>query len=179
MRRLVAIAAGLALGTAATMVVLATNGSSTGGFLAGPPALLDPTVPRMPQDRGLGEHLYLVYGGTFPSRVAAEAANGRLAFGDLQGFYSVPVTQFEGFRQAVADAGDGSWALVSAFRTLEGAKGFAVLAGLAGASPSIEGPFRSLGGLYAGLGQERHPDGSGPLTGPLPAGAELEEEDGP
>jgi hypothetical protein len=56
-------------------------------------------------------------GGVFPSRTEAEAANGTLVFGDLQGYYVVPVAQFQGFRQQVGEPGD--FALVSVFRTEE------------------------------------------------------------
>ena len=100
------------------------------------------------------------------TRAAAEAANSELSFGDLQGYYVVPVGQFQGFKQEVGDPGD--FALVSAFRTEEGAQDFAELAATFGYEATIlPERVRSLGGLYAGLGQEANLDGSGPLLGPI------------
>ena len=167
MKRMVAIAVGLVLGTLVALVASAATGRSQGAGAAFPPWLADPSVPRMAKDLGMGESLYLVLGGTFPSKEAAEAANAALAFGEMQGFYAVPVAQYRGLARAT-DA--GSWALVSAFRTLAGAQGFKAFAANAGATPTIEGPFESLGGLYAGLGQEANPDGTGALLEPLPGG---------
>ena len=87
-------------------------------------------------------------------------------FGDLQGYFVVPVAQFQGFRQQVGEPGD--FALVSAFRTDEGAQAFADLAASFGnAATILPERVRSLGGLYAGLGQEADPDGTGPLLGPV------------
>jgi hypothetical protein len=169
MKRIVAIAAGLALGTLVALVAAAATGRSEEAPSAVPPWLADPSVPRMAEDLGVGESLYLVLGGTFPSREAAEAANASLAFGEMQGFYAIRVAQFRGLAGATEADADG-WALVSAFRTLAGAKEFKAFAAYAGATPTIEGPFESLGGLYAGLGQEPHPDGTGPLLEPLPGG---------
>lgn len=63
----------------------------------------------------------------------------------------------------------GTWILLSAFRTLRGAEEFMELARAAtGSSDFLVLRVRKLGGPYVGLGQERHPDGSGPLRGPLP-----------
>jgi hypothetical protein len=42
------------------------------------------------------------------------------------------------------------------------------LARSAGATELVALPVIKLGGPYVGLGQEAHPDGSGPLAGPLP-----------
>jgi hypothetical protein len=168
MKRIVAIAVGLVLGTLVALVAAAATGRSEGALPAPPPWLADPGVPRLAEDLGVGESLYLVLGGTFPSREAAEAANASLAFGEMQGFYAVPVAQYRGLARATEADAEG-WALVSAFRTLAGAKEFKVFASYAGATPTIEGPFESLGGMYAGLGQEAAPDGTGPLLEP-PAG---------
>ena len=56
----------------------------------------------------------------------------------------------------------------SAFRTEEGAEAFAELAATFGNTATIlPERVRSLGGLYAGLGQEANPDGTGPLLGPV------------
>jgi hypothetical protein len=63
----------------------------------------------------------------------------------------------------------GTWILLSAFRTLRGAQEFVELARAAtGSSDFLVLRVKKLGGPYVGLGQEAHPDGSGPLRGPLP-----------
>jgi hypothetical protein len=78
----------------------------------------------------------------------------------------VPVAQFQGFRQQVGEPGE--FALVSVFRTEEGANAFIELAATFGNEAAIlPERERSLGGLYAGLGQEANPDGLGPLLGPV------------
>lgn len=62
----------------------------------------------------------------------------------------------------------GSTLALSGFRTKAGAEGFIEFARAVG----VEGLFalrvRKTGGRYIGLGQEAHPDGSGPLLTPLP-----------
>jgi len=90
-----------------------------------------------------------------------------MQFGDVQGYYVAPVAQFQGFTQQVREPGD--FALVSAFRTQEGADTFVEFAQIQG-NPAFLLPerVRSLGGVYVGLGQEENPDGSGPLLGPVP-----------
>lgn len=125
-----------------------------------------PIGPRMPQDTGAGEELLVVVGGVYASRDEAEAANATIAFGDLQGYYVVPVAQFRGFRAQIGTPGE--FALASAFRTQEGADEFVALARSFGVPASVLATrVRSLGGVYAGLGQEAAPDGSGPLTVPV------------
>lgn len=126
-----------------------------------------PIGPEAPRDTGAGELLLVVMGGIYPTRAQAEAANEQLVFGDLQGYYVVPLAQFQGFREQVGAAGD--FALVSVFRTQEGAAEFAELAETFGHPATIlPERVRSLGGVFAGLGQESRPDGSGPLLGPVP-----------
>ena len=161
MRLRMMIGAGLVLGLT-TVTVLATV-----ALTAPEPQPYGPPVgPRMPQDSGAGELLVVVVGGVYPTRVEAQEANAAMAFGDLHGYYVVPVGQFQGFEQQAGQPGD--FALVSAFRTDEGAQGFAVLATSFGHPATIlPERVRSLGGLYAGLGQEANPDGSGPLLGPI------------
>ena len=125
-----------------------------------------PLGPEPPMDTGAGELLLAVVGGVFETKAEAEEANAAKPFGDLQGFYVVPVGQFQGFEQEVGEPGD--FALVSVFRTDDGAQDFVELAGDFGYTATIlPERVRSLGGLYAGLGQEENPDGSGPLVGPL------------
>lgn len=58
--------------------------------------------------------------------------------------------------------------LVSGFRTKVGAQEFLELARAAGAENLVVVQANKLGGGDIGLGQEAHPDGSGPLLGPLP-----------
>jgi hypothetical protein len=161
MERRQAIVAGLVVGVLASAGVMAAA--------AGKPPVRGqerPIGPALAPDNGAGELLIAVVGGVFPTRKEAEAANETLAFGDLQGYYVVPVAQFQGFRQEVGQPGD--FALVSAFRTEEGARAFAELAASFGNVATIlPERVRSLGGLYAGLGQEANPDGTGPLLGPV------------
>jgi hypothetical protein len=162
MKRRQAIVVGLVVGvTASAGVIAAAAGKAPVPSSHGP--LVDPMVRA---DSGAGELLLVVVGGVFSSRAEAEAANETLAFGDLQGYYVVPVAQFQGFRQQVGEPGD--FALVSAFRTEEGAQDFVELAATLGNTATIlPERVRSLGGLYAGLGQEASPDGTGPLLGPV------------
>lgn len=124
-------------------------------------------APDVPLDTGPGELLVVVTGGVYPTRADAEDAAAQMALGDLQGYYVVPVAQFQGFKQQVGEPGD--FALVSAFRTDQGAREFADLVTSFGYPATIlPERVRSLGGEYAGLGQEAAPDGSGPLLGPIP-----------
>ncbi|HEX2026082.1 MAG TPA: hypothetical protein VHH92_06775, partial [Actinomycetota bacterium] len=131
------------------------------------PALVDPSVPRMERDRGAGERLLLVVGGAFPTREAAEVANAGISFGDVQGFYVAPTDQFVGLREVLGPSAD-DFVLVSAFRTGRGARDFLELAEAAGAPALLTPRLENLGWAYAGLGQETHPDGTGPLTEPIP-----------
>ena len=122
--------------------------------------------PALPADTGAGELLIAVVGGVYESRAQAEEANAAEPFGDLQGFYVVPVGQFQGFEQGVGEP--GAFALVSVFRTEDGAEDFVDLAtGFGYTATILPERVRSLGGLYAGLGQEENPDGSGPLVAPV------------
>lgn len=157
-----ALVAGIAVGTLASASLIAT---AAGKAPVRPPD--DRTFgPALPADTGAGELLIAVVGGVFPSRQEAQSANEALAFGDLQGYYVVPVAQFQGFRQGVGEPGE--FALASVFRTEEGAQEFAELAATLGIQATIlPERVRSLGGLYAGLGQEASPDGTGPLVGPV------------
>jgi hypothetical protein len=162
MKRRRAIVAGLVIGLMASAGVLAAAARTA----PNPQPYGRPIGPAMASDTGAGELLIAVVGGVFPSRQEAEAANEAMSFGDLQGYYVVPVAQFQGFKQDVGEPGD--FALVSVFRTEEGANAFAELAATFGNEATIlPERVRSLGGLYAGLGQEASPDGSGPLLGPV------------
>jgi hypothetical protein len=124
-----------------------------------------PIGPKMERDTGAGEMLVLVLGGVYPTRAEAEVATSQMSFGDVAGYYVVPVAQFQGFREEIGSPGD--FALVSAFRTDQGAQEFAAFAQSLGYPGTILSTrVRSLGGQYAGLGQEANPSGLGPLTGP-------------
>lgn len=162
MKRTIAIVAGLAAGVLTSLGIMAVAART-----APEPMPFGPPVgPAVGSDTGAGELLLVVVGGVYPSRSDAEVANAAMPFGDLQGYYVVPVAQFQGFRQLTREPGD--FALVSVFRTDEGAKEFAELAASFGHPATIlPDRVRSLGGLYAGLGQEPNDDGSGPLTGPV------------
>jgi hypothetical protein len=163
MRRIVIIAAALTMGVVGSIGALA----SVARPAPEPQRFGPPIGPDVPRDTGAGEMLLLAVGGVFPSRAEAEAANAEISFGDLQGYYVVPVAQFQGFEQGYPA---NAFALVSVFRTEAGAREFVQMAADFGA-PAVVYPqrVRSLGGLYAGLGQEAAPDGSGPLLGPVPA----------
>ena len=162
MKRRQAIVVGLVVGVTASAGVIAGAAGKAPARLPNGRAI----GPMVPADTGAGELLLAVVGGVFSSRQEAEVANAALAFGDLQGYYVVPVAQFQGFRQEVGEPGE--FALVSAFRTNEGAQAFAELAAMLGIEATIlPERVRSLGGLYAGLGQEASPDGTGPLLGPV------------
>lgn len=58
--------------------------------------------------------------------------------------------------------------IVTGFRTKQGAEEFLELARAAGVTGLVTLQARKIGGRDIGLGQEPHPDGSGPLLGPLP-----------
>lgn len=151
---------GLVLGVAAVATLATTASTAPEPQPNGPP--IGPTMSR---DTGAGELLVVVVGGVYGTRSEAVTANGGMTFGDLQGYYVVPVSQFQGFAQQAGDP--GNFALVSAFRTEAGAREFAAMAAAFGHPATIlPERVRSLGGLYAGLGQEADPDGSGPLLGP-------------
>ncbi len=163
MKRTIVVAIGLLIGVTASIVMLAVAGRTA----PGPTDYGPPIGPNMAEDTGAGELLVAVLGGVFDTREEAEAASDAMDFGDLQGYYVVPVAQFQGFEEQVGEPGD--FALVSAFRTDEGAQEFADFAASLGDPATIlPNRVRSLGGLYAGLGQEASPDGSGPLLGPVP-----------
>jgi hypothetical protein len=163
MKRSIGTAMAWTVGFLAVMGVLALIGRAAGnGSLP-----LAPVDPQVTPDTGAGEELVVVVGGVYPTREEAVAANASLQLADLQGYYVVPVAQFQGFREEVGVSGD--FGLVSAFRTDEGAQEFAEFVGSFGYPATIlANRVRSLGGLYAGLGQERNLDGTGPLQGPIP-----------
>jgi hypothetical protein len=172
MKRRYAIVLGLALGVIGSIAGFATVARTAPEAQPYGP----PIGPRMPQDTGPGEVLIAVVGGVYPSRQEADAANEAMVFGDLQGYYVVPVGQFGGFSEQLASSGGpsnevgspGDFALVSVFRTEEGAQEFVDLASSFGHPATILSErVHSFGGAYAGLGQEAHPDGTGPLLGPI------------
>jgi hypothetical protein len=117
-------------------------------------------------DLGAGEKVLLVLGGAFATRQEAERANATILLGDLQGYYVASTEQFQGLRDHLGSKGS-DFVLVSAFRTEQGAADFIEVA-RANDAPAILTPrLLNRGDEYVGLGQEPHPDGSGPLIGPL------------
>jgi hypothetical protein len=156
-----------AIAAVAATGAIATVASSGPGRRAGPPALRDRSVPRVAEDRGAGERLLLVVGGSFATRAEAERASEAIRMGDLQGFYVAPTDQFVGMDRVLGQA-DAEFVLVSAFRTGRGAREFLDLVQSAGAAAFITPRLQNLGFEYVGLGQEADPDGSGPLTEPIP-----------
>jgi hypothetical protein len=163
MKRSIALLVALVSAALTAGVIFAATALTAPG-----PSIPDPRIgPTAPLDTGAGELLLVVLGGVYPTREDAETANSSMPFGDMAGYYVVPVSQFQGFREQVGVAGD--FALVSAFRTEEGAREFVDLATTFGYPAAVLGSrVRSLGGEYAGLGQETAPDGSGPLLHPVP-----------
>ena len=135
------------------------------GAAAGPEALTDPQG-RQPMDRGVGERILLVVGGAYPTEAAAVAAAEGMSLGDLQGYYALPVAQFEGLREQLTQPGD--WVAATGFRTERGAQEFVELASAAGVPAFVTERVRNLGSRFFGLGQETRPDGSGPQVGPIP-----------
>jgi hypothetical protein len=162
MRRRYAIAAGFVLGVIGSVAGIATSASPA-------PAQWPhgaPIGPRMSKDVGAGELLLVVLGGVYATQEEAVAANELMPFGDLAGYYVVPVDDYGGLREQVGDAGD--YALASVFRTDEGAAEFVMLAQSAGYPATVLAErVQSFGGEYAGLGQEPNPTGTGPLLGPV------------
>lgn len=164
MKRSIGVATGLVVGA-----LLAVGLFAVAGRTAPEPRPYGPPIgPEMAPDTGAGELLVVVLGGVYATRADADAANAAMTFGDLAGYYVVPVAQFQGFREQLGSPGD--FALASVFRTDQGAQEFADFAQSLGYPATIlANRVLSLGGLYAGLGQEANPDGSGPLTGPIPS----------
>lgn len=160
--KIVAVVVGVA--ASGTLAAVAASGPERS---PGPPALGDPSVPAQERDRGVGERLLLVVGGAFATRAEAEEANAAIRIGDLQGFYVAPTDQFVGLDGVLGEA-DVEFVLVSAFRTGRGARDFLDLVQASGVAGFITPRLENLGYEYVGLGQEADPDGSGPLTEPIP-----------
>ena len=117
-------------------------------------------------DLGAGERVLLVIGGAFATRQEAEAANATIGLGDVQGYYVAATDQFEGLRDHIGSE-ESDFVLVSAFRTAEGAADYIAVA-RANDAPAVLTPrLINRGYEYVGLGQEPHPNGKGPLIGPL------------
>ena len=135
-----------------------------------------------PTDPGIGETLLIVVGAAHARQAEADAAAA--SFGDMQGFY-VDVTDNYRLLDICADPPvgpglvdgqlvAGQWLELSAFRTWDGAMGWMEMVessegygfGDAYAAAAVY-LVEKIGGPYVGLGQESHPDGSGPLVEPL------------
>lgn len=161
----------IAMGLVTALAITAVSvGAQDAPEQPGPPAIGDDLAPSMAQQLGVGERLLLVVGGTFPTQGEAQMRAEALRFGEMQGFYVAPIDQFGGLRQALGGT-DHGWALVSSFRTEQGALEFFDLATTAGATPMITPRVESLPGVFTGLGQEPEPSGQGPLLNPVPASA--------
>jgi hypothetical protein len=164
------MAIGMALLAAVTggVAAVATAGDGPLPQVAGPtnPRLASQGVLWHGNDLGEGERILLVVGGTFPTRQEAEAANEQILIGDLQGYYVARTEQFVGLRDFLGATAD-EFVLVTAFRTDAGAREFLQIARVAGAPAMLSPRLKNRGDQYVGLGQEAHPDGSGPLIGPL------------
>jgi hypothetical protein len=157
------------------VVAALAGGTGTGLLMAGAqvepqhlkaPAVDDPSVPAESQDPGAGEYLLLVVGGSFESQEAAEEANAKMSFGELQGYYVARRNQFEGIEEYLGWVAR-DWVLVSAFRTQEGADQFAELAEATGAPALVTGRVLNRGDRFVGLGQETASDGEGPQREPI------------
>lgn len=161
MKRRYAILIGLTVGVLGSIAGFATVARTD-------PAPYGPPVgPSIAMDPGQGEMLVAVVGGVYATKSEAEVANEQMRFGDLQGYYVVPVAQLRGFSEQIGAPGD--FALVSVFRTEEGAAEFAEMAQTFGLpATTLAERVQSFGGVYAGLGQETNLDGTGPLLGPIP-----------
>jgi hypothetical protein len=163
MKRIIATGAGLVIGIIASLALQATTGRTA----PQPESSGPPIGPVMSPDSGASELLLAVLGGMYETRADATAANDQMSFSDLAGYYVVPVAQFQGFKEQVGSAGD--FALVSVFRTEMGAQEFVAFAHALGYPATIlPDRVQSLGGVYAGLGQEADPNGVGPLIHPVP-----------
>lgn len=127
---------------------------------------------------GVGETLIVVVGDAYATEADAVAAADEPIFGDVQGFYVdvsdnyrlLDVCRADNAGPQLLDDGrlvPGRWLLLTAFRTPAGAAEFvAQLAATRHADAEVF-VVQKLGGPSVGLGQEPHPDGSGPLVGPL------------
>lgn len=141
-----------------TIVALALAGAAVGML-----SIAASGVPNPRADIGRGERVALVIGGSFLTRVEADLAASRWAADEIDGFFVASSDDFEGMEA-------GRWLLVSAFRTMRGAEEFEALAAAAGFRATNRVIARYHGAAYIGLGQEPNPDGTGPLTRPLPPG---------
>lgn len=165
--RLIAVAAGATFLVGAVVATVALARSAREESQPVSEALAGEGVVWHGNDLGAGERVILVVGGAFQTRKSAEEANSSITLGDLHGYYVASVDQFVGLREQL-DAKDAEFVLVSAFRTDAGARDFMMLAEANDAPAALTPRLVNRGYEYVGLGQEQHPDGSGPLIGPLP-----------
>ena len=140
------------------------SGVAPPGAERGPEALQN--APSQPMDRGVGERILLVIGGVYATEAEASRAAAEMSFGDAQGYYVVPVAQFEGLREQLSEPGD--WVAATGFRTQRGVDEFLEVASAAGVPAFATERVKNLGPRYFGLGQEARPDGTGPQVGAIP-----------
>ena len=173
------------IGACAAPAVLTPTPPATPGTAA-PSVVVSPsggTSPAADPRLGINEPLIVILAaGPFATREEAEIAAEERSLGDVQGFY---VDEARHYRQlARYDIEDDSlrwigdpgpfvrfptqgWLVLTGFRTRAGAE--SLMPRVNAAELEVEAwQVLKRGGEYIGLGQEAHPDGSGPLEGPLP-----------
>lgn len=102
-------------------------------------------------------------------RYVAADDYGSFEFPSPCGVVGQPPCQRERYRAMLGDdlTFAGGFVVATAFRTKQGAEQFLELARSADVRDPVVVQAAKLAGGDIGLGQEPHPDGSGPLTGPL------------
>jgi hypothetical protein len=131
---------------------------------------------------GVGETLIVIVGGRFETRAEAERFAAEMARGGGPVFHVDQASNYQGrARYAIEEVSlrylgppppavewpEGGWLAATAFRTRAGAQTLLPLIRFAEIEVQAWQVVK-LGGEYVGLGRELHPDGSGPLTAPLP-----------
>jgi hypothetical protein len=157
MKRRHAIVAGLVVGVLASAGVMAAAAGK-----APVRGRVRPVDPALAPDNGAGELLIAVVGGVFPSRNEAEAANETLGFGDLQGYYVVPVAV-----PGVPPAGRRAGRLRARQRVPH--RGGRQASRTCRVVQRRDDPARGCGasGRVRGSRPGGDPDGTGPLLGPV------------
>lgn len=123
-----------------------------------------------PMVTGVGETLFLVVEGAYPTKLGADASleTSQAAFGDLQGFYEDASWNYEPLDGTTFPP--GSWLVLTAFRTQWGVDEFADLTEAVGVTGYQVVRARKIAGGFIGLGQEPDPSGEAVLLYPLPDG---------
>jgi hypothetical protein len=148
----------------------------------GSPASTTTGEPSGDSRLGLGETLIVLVAGTYPTRAEAEAGAAAMRLGDGLGFYVDEARNYQAraiysieedslrYRGAPGQFiqwPESGWLALTAFRTRAGAQ--SLMPRIRFAELEVQAwQVVKLGGVYVGLGNEAHPDGSGLLIGPLP-----------